>query len=113
MISALSIHHLEDATKKQLFEKIHDALKAGGIFINAEQILAPAPQLEEQAKADWLAEVRALGATDEEIEASLLRQTEDRCATVADQIRWMQEAGLKDVHCCFQQGRFAVLSGKR
>ncbi len=111
VISALSIHHLEDAAKKQLFEKIHNAVKPGGIFINAEQILAPTPQLEEQAKADWLAEVRALGATDEEVAASLLRQTEDRSATVADQLRWMQHAGLKNVRCSFAQGRFAVLSG--
>lgn len=111
VVSALSIHHLPDKVKQQLFGRVRAALKPGGVFINAEQILQPTPELEEQAKADWLTEVRALGATDEQIAASLLRQTEDRCATVDDQLQWMREAGFSQVSCDFQQGRFAVLHG--
>ncbi len=113
IVSALSIHHLDDTAKRKLFRSLYAALKPSGIFINAEQILAPTAQLEEQAKTAWLAEVHALGATEEDVAASMLRQTEDRCATISDQLCWMQEAGLKDVRCSFQQGRFAVLSGIR
>ncbi len=113
IVSALSIHHLTDEAKRKLFLRVHAALKPGGIFINAEQILGPSAPLEEQTKTAWLAEVRALGATEEEVAASLLRQTEDRCATISDQLCWMEEAGLKDVRCSFHEGRFAVLSGIR
>ena len=113
VVSALSIHHLTDDGKQQLFAKIHASLKPGGVFLNAEQILAPTPALEAQAKADWLAEVRALGATEDQIAASLLRQTEDRCATIDDQLRWMYEAGFADPRCVFHQGRFAVLLAKK
>ena len=113
VVSALSVHHLTDEVKRQLFGRIYKALKPGGVFVNAEQILAPTPEQETRAKADWLAEVRSLGATEDEIVASLLRQTEDHCATVVDQMQCMQAAGFADVHCAFAQGRFAVLAGSR
>ena len=109
IVSALSIHHLTDGEKRKLFARIHEALRPGGVFINAEQILASTPQLEEQARADWLAEVCGLGATEEQVTASLLRQTEDRCATVGEQLLWLNEAGFSETSCAFAQGRFAVL----
>ena len=109
-ISALSIHHLSDEAKKRLFLSIRAALNPAGVFVNAEQILAPTPKLEAEAKADWLKEVRELGATEDQIAASLRRQTEDRCATIEDQLRWMREAGFDSVRCVFARGRFAVLS---
>lgn len=113
IVSALSIHHLEDAAKRALFRRIHEGLRPGGVFVNAEQILAPTPELEAQAKAAWLNEVRALGATEEQVRASLLRQTEDRCSTVEDQLRWLREAGFTETGCAYQQGRFAVLQARR
>ena len=113
IISALSIHHLRDDRKRTLFARILAALKPGGIFLNAEQILQPTPELEAGAQARWLADVRALGATEQQITDSLLRQTEDRCATVADQLRWLREAGFAQVRCAFLSGRFAVLYGTR
>ena len=113
VVSALSIHHLLDEAKQRLFRDIHAALKPGGVFVNAEQILAPTQELEAQARVEWLTEVRTRGATEAQIEASWLRQAEDRCATVSSQLKWMSDAGFKDVACAFEQGRFAVLFGTR
>ena len=113
IISALSIHHLTDRQKRHLFSRIVGALKPGGVFVNLEQVLAPTAELEQEAKAAWLAAVRDLGATEDQIAASLLRQTEDRCATVGDQLNWMREAGLETAQNAFHQGRFAVLTGVR
>ena len=112
VVSALSIHHLEDADKRSLFATILGALQPDGVFLNADQILQPTPELEEAAKAEWLEQVRALKATDEQVASSLLRQREDRCATVADQLQWMTQAGFVETSCAFEQGRFAVLVGR-
>ncbi len=112
IVSALSIHHLEDAAKQQLFARIYSALKPSGIFINAEQILQPTPELESAAREQWLTEVHALGATEQEVADSLLRQTEDRCATIGDQLNWLRQAGFSHPVCTFEQGRFAVLAAK-
>ncbi len=113
VVSALSIHHLPDSAKREVFARAFTALTRGGVFVNAEQILQPSVDLEAQAKEDWLTEVRALGATEEQISDSLLRQTEDRCATVDDQLEWMRVAGFADARCIFQQGRLAVFVGTR
>ena len=113
IVSALSIHHLTDEAKRQLFARILPALKPGGIFVNAEQILQPTPELEVGAREQWLADIRALGATGQQIADSLLRQTEDRCATIDDQLQWIREAGFTNVRCIYAQGRFAVLTASR
>ena len=109
VVSALSIHHLTDEAKRGLFARVRGVLKTGGVFVNLEQILQKTPELEAQAKARWLRDVRTLGATERQIEASLLRQTQDRCATADDQLRWLQEAGFCETRCVFAEGRFAVL----
>lgn len=109
IVSALSIHHLQDNAKKALFRRVRLALRPGGVFVNAEQILQPTTELEAAARKEWLEEVRGLGATEEQIGASLLRQTEDRCATVASQVHWLREAGFAEVRSAFEAGRFAVL----
>jgi len=113
VVSALSIHHLEDSAKQALFRKIHQALKPGGVFINADQVLGPTPVLEARYKQLWLDQVRANGATEQQIADSLYRQQEDRCASVEDQLTWMRAAGFADADCWFKDNRFAVLAGTR
>lgn len=112
VVSSLSIHHLDDADKRTLFRRLHDSLLPNGIFINADQVAGPTPSLEARYKALWLQQVRVAGAMEQQIEASLYRQQEDRCASVEDQLLWLREAGFADVDCWYKDNRFAVMSGK-
>ena len=82
VVSALAIHHLEDAGKRALFERIHDALAPGGVFVNAEQVAGPTAFLDAHLRAWHERRSRALGTTDDEWAASLQRQAHDRCASV-------------------------------
>ncbi len=111
VVSALSIHHLNDEAKRTLFTTIKNVLLPGGVFVNADQVLGSTPALEDRYKKDWLHKVKALGASEQEIKDSLFRQQEDRCASVEDQMTWMRAAGLIDVDCWFKDGRFATLAG--
>jgi tRNA (cmo5U34)-methyltransferase len=113
IVSALSIHHLEDAAKKALFAKIFAALRPGGVFVNAEQVAGPTPELDAVYKSLWLQQVREAGATPQQIADSLYRQQDDRCASVEDQLDWMRAAGFTDADCWFKDNRFAVLAGTR
>ncbi|MFO1112407.1 MAG: class I SAM-dependent methyltransferase [Rhodospirillales bacterium] len=110
--SALAIHHLDDAAKQALFRRIRRALLPGGIFVNAEQVLGPAPQAEERYARIWHDEIRGLGAPEDEIARAAERMAHDRCAPVEDQLRWLREAGFADVDCSFKAWRFAVFSGR-
>lgn len=110
--SALAIHHLDDAGKQSLFGRIRQALRPGGIFVNAEQVLGPTPQAEERYARRWLEDIRRLGAPEDEIARAGQRMAHDRCAPVEEQLRWLREAGFADVDCSFKAWRFAVLSGR-
>ncbi len=111
VVSALSIHHLPDEAKRALFRSIYAALADGGVFVNAEQVAGPTAELTARYHRQWLKEIRALGATEQEIAESEYRMREDRCASVEDQLGWMREAGFADADCWFKDGRFAVMAG--
>ena len=113
IVSALSIHHIDDEAKRALFAKIFKALRPGGTFVNAEQVAGPTPEIDRRYKELWLEQVREAGATPDQIADSLYRQQDDRCASVEEQLDWMREAGFTDADCWFKDNRFAVLSGTR
>lgn len=112
VISALAIHHLSDAEKRDLFGRIRAALKPGGLFVNAEQVVGPTPEAEARYVRIWHEQIRALGVSEQEIEKAAQRMSFDRCATAEAQLAWLREAGFSDVDCSFKSWRFAVLSGR-
>jgi tRNA (cmo5U34)-methyltransferase len=112
VISALAIHHLDHAGKQALFRRIRAGLRPGGLFVNAEQVLGPTPETEARYARLWLEQVRAAGVPEAEIAKAEKRMRHDRCATVADQMKWMRDAGFTEVDCSFKAWRFAVLSGR-
>jgi tRNA (cmo5U34)-methyltransferase len=113
IVSALSIHHLEDERKHALLRPIFTALRTGGLFINADHIAGPTPELEETYQLRWLADVRANGATEQQIADSLFRQQEDRRTPVATQLAWLRAEGFINVDCWYKHSSFAVMSGTR
>jgi tRNA (cmo5U34)-methyltransferase len=113
VVSALAIHHLGDDGKRALFARVRDALAPGGVFVNAEQILGPTPELDAVYLGRHHLAALELGASEAEWEAALVRMVHDRCATVADQLAWLTEAGFAAVDAPWRDGRFAVLAGRR
>lgn len=112
IISALSIHHLEDIAKQATYRRVAERLVAGGTFVNAEQICGTTAAETDEFERRWAREVRALGASEEMIAAAEERMTHDRCAPIDAQLDWMRDAGLEDVDAPWQLGRFAVLTGR-
>ncbi|WP_433494291.1 class I SAM-dependent methyltransferase [Micromonospora sp. CA-248089] len=113
VVSALAIHHLDDEGKRALYRRAADALAPGGVFVNAEQVAGPTPALDRRYDEVWTARITELGSDAEEIAGARERMRHDRPATVADQCRWLTEAGLVDVDCFFKEWRFAVFGGRR
>ncbi|MFG2052206.1 class I SAM-dependent methyltransferase [Micromonospora sp. NPDC048935] len=112
VVSALAIHHLDDAGKQALYRRAAAALAPGGVFVNAEQVAGPTPELERRYDEVWMERIAELGASPEEIAGSRGRMRHDLPATVTDQCRWLAEAGLVDVDCYFKEWRFAVFGGR-
>jgi tRNA (cmo5U34)-methyltransferase len=113
VVSALAIHHLSDADKRVCYARIISVLSPGGIFINAEQVAGKSSRLQRLFEAMHLNAARRLGSSDAEIEGAKERMSHDKCATVADQIAWLERAGYEDAECFFRSFRFAVFGGWR
>ncbi|WBC12456.1 class I SAM-dependent methyltransferase [Micromonospora sp. WMMA1998] len=113
VVSALAVHHLDDDGKRALYRRAADALAPGGVFVNAEQVAGRTPALDRRYDEVWTARITERGSDAAEIAAARQRMRHDRPATVADQCRWLTEAGLVDVDCFFKEWRFAVFGGHR
>jgi len=113
VVSALAIHHLSDEEKRGLFARCFAALKPGGMFVNAEQVAAPTPWLEERWVAWHRDSALAAGSSEEEWAGAMGRMAFDRLSTVEDQLGWLRDAGFDDVAAPFQDHRFAVLMARR
>ena len=113
VVSALAIHHLTDGDKRELFEKAHGSLVAGGWFANIDQVLGETPEEEALYGEWWLRSVQEAGATDEDLAAAYRRMRADKNATLKDQIRWLGEAGFENVTRPYKDHRFAVYGGRK
>ncbi len=113
IVSAHSIHHLEDDAKRSLFRRVHDALARGGVFVNAEQVAGPTLGLTRRYHEQWLRKIRERGASEQEIADAEYRMQADRCSSVEDQLAWMRESGFTDADCWLKEGRFAVMQATR
>lgn len=112
IVSALAIHHLDDAGKRDLYARAARALASGGVFVNAEQVAGPTPRLDALYDELWEAEARDRGSDDAEIAGARARMAFDRPAKAEDQLEWLREAGLEDVAAVYHNLRFAVLTGR-
>jgi tRNA (cmo5U34)-methyltransferase len=113
VVSALAIHHLDDAGKRDLFARVRAALPPGGVFVNAEQVAGPTPCFDRRYREWHEACARAAGTDDAEWAGALERMRHDQCADVESQLEWLREAGFDAADCLFKDHRFAVLVGRR
>ena len=113
VVSALSIHHLTDGDKRELFEKVNGALGTGGFFVNLDQVLGQTPEEEARHEEWWLRRVREAGATEEDLAAAFRRMRADKSATLKAQLRWLETAGFENVECRREDHRFAVYRGRK
>src|SRR5262249_35049148 len=113
VISALAIHHLSNEEKRALYARIISLLVPGGVFINAEQIAGRSQRLQQLYENVHLDGARERGSSETEIQGAIQRMSCDQCATVTEQIRWLEQLGFEDVDCFYRSFRFAVFGGWR
>jgi tRNA (cmo5U34)-methyltransferase len=103
VISSLSIHHLDDADKRDLFRGIYHVLKNGGAFINIDQIRGETEHFRQLYWSSWLEKVRQAGAEEERIQDSIERRRKyDKDSLLSDQLLWLHEAGFVNADCVYK-----------
>lgn len=112
-ISAMSIHHLFDSEKKNLFQKLYDALTPGGTFIHAELVKGATDYSEAFCRKAWLDHLHRSDLTDEQLSTILERMSYDRTTPLETQLHWLTQAGFEDVDCYYRYYNFAVYAGRK
>jgi tRNA (cmo5U34)-methyltransferase len=111
ILSGLSIHHLGNPQKQDLYRRIYLALNPGGIFLNRDVIRGATGRLDEIYIRLWREYIRSMGEDDAACMERYL--AEDVPATVEDQLEWLRKAGFVDVGCHWQRINYAIFGGNK
>ncbi|HWI21510.1 MAG TPA: class I SAM-dependent methyltransferase [Baekduia sp.] len=113
VISSLAIHHVSDALKRDLYQRILAVLRPGGVFVNAEHIAAPTTEMDIEFLAWHEREAKRRGATDQHWRDALGRFEHDLRTPLRPQLEWLHEIGYEGVECLMKDYSFAVFMGRR
>jgi tRNA (cmo5U34)-methyltransferase len=113
IISSLSIHHLEDKDKKILYSKVYEILNNDGIFLNADQVLAPSTENEYIYQKNWLEMIEVGTLKKDEKEIIIDRMKHDKPATLENNIIWLKKCGFTNVDVFYKYYNFCVLYGNK
>jgi tRNA (cmo5U34)-methyltransferase len=113
IISSLSIHHLGDIEKQNLFKKIFDCLNDDGIFVNADQFIAESDELEKLYRKIWYAKIEESDLNQLEKSAAYERMKLDRLSKAGESSDWLKQAGFADVELIYKYLMFGVFYCKK
>lgn len=107
--SALSIHHLENSAKSQLYTRIFNKLNAGGYLINLDQFIASSDKINEYYNRWWYDYIERNNISENERKAWLQRRELDRENTIEETITILKQIGFKSVECIYSFMKFGVI----
>ena len=109
VISALSIHHLEQTEKEVLFSKIYQSLPKGGMFVNYDQFCAGDNELNAWYDRYWENQLFNSGLTNRDIELWQERRKLDRECSVEEETGMLIRSGFRIIKCIYAYQKFAVI----
>lgn len=109
VISALSIHHLEDNQKEDLFKRIYDKLPSGGLFVNYDQFCAGTDIMNRWFDSYWEKQLYESGLTKHDIKLWTERRKLDRECSVENEIKMLERCNFSQVKCLYSYHKFSVI----
>ncbi len=109
VVSSLALHHIEtNEDKLKFYKKIYSGLKPGGVFVNADVVLASTQRLQQRYMERWKSFMyKSVGG---EAESVWIRKyyAEDRPASLAQHIDMLKAAGFSSVDVVWKYYNYAV-----
>lgn len=109
IVSALSIHHLENEEKVKLFARIYDKLTKSGLFVNYDQFCAEQTEMNDWFNSYWENQIENSGLTDNDINLWKERRKLDKECSVEKEIEMLRKCNFKTVKCVYAYQKFAVI----
>jgi len=113
IVSAMSIHHLSGDEKKSLYQRVFNALKFDGIFINEDLVKGETDKVEQKYQDMWMNWIKEAGLSKGELLKIIDRMRYDKPSSLNIQLQWLKEIGFQDVDCYYKYFNFAVYSGRK
>lgn len=113
VVSALSIHHLDNPKKIELYNKIFSILNKNGIFINGDQVCGLTDSNEKKYQSNWKNKIENTLINNDEKLAAYERMKIDKPATLNNNLNWLNQAGFNDVDIFYKYYNFCVIYGKK
>ena len=112
IISALSVHHLENSEKEDLFDRIRQKLEPGKWFINYDQFCCESEEMNNCVTQYWVDHLYGSGLSQNELARWEERRKLDRECSVSEEFSMLERAGFKNVSCLYLCGKFAVIAAQ-
>ena len=109
IISALSIHHLENTSKKKLFNRVYESLENDRLFVNYDQFCSDSSVINENVEEYWIDEIKKSGISEIEYERWLERKKLDREISISKEIQMLKDVGFRNVECIYSKEKFGVI----
>lgn len=113
VISALSIHHLENEDKQNLFNSVYEHLEKEGLFVNYDQFCAEDSLINDKIEKYWIDGIKSSGISKEEYDRWIERKKLDRECSVKKEISWLKKAGFSVAECVYSCGKFSVIIARK
>jgi ubiquinone/menaquinone biosynthesis C-methylase UbiE len=107
--SALSIHHLENNEKENLYENIYKKLSSDGCFINLDQFVGETETINDLYNRWWYNFIDHSGIISEEKAAWIERRKLDKENTIPQTIALLKNRGFRTVECIYSFMKFGVV----
>jgi len=107
--SGLSIHHLEEKEKRELYTMIFNKLPQGGCLLNLDQFNDSDTEINNAYNLLWYHHIQSSGLSNEEIYKWNERKKLDKENSVGKTLQMIQEIGFKKVSCIYQYMKFATI----
>lgn len=112
VISSFALHHLITAEdKKKFYQKIYNSLKVSGCFYNLDIIIGPNDEIQNFYMKKW-EEFLSQYFSEEELDKHFEQYyEEDSPESIMNHLRWLEEAGFRDVDVIRKYYNFALYGG--
>ncbi len=107
--SALSIHHLTDESKLNLYYNVYDRLDEKGLFLNLDQFNAETELINKCYNELWYDYLLRSNLAADELESWRQRRELDRENSISDTLNLLNKARFKTVECIYSNMKFGVI----
>ena len=110
IVASLALHHVHELdAKTNLYRSIHDALAAGGVFLNLDAAITDGARLNALTFDRWAACMADHAMTDAEARGHFAAwAAEDRYFPLDEELAALRRAGFAEVECFWRRGSSAI-----